>query len=934
MGFLYSMLAFLIVLIPTSVAQIEEFVSIDCASKSNYSDSKTGLVWVSDSTFIRLGSVAEVKSENEISPQYKFYRYFPADNKKYCYTFNTTARRRYLVRATFLYGDSYPGSSYPMFQLYLDTTLWATITVNDGSRVYVEEMIIRAQSTSFQVCLCCASTGYPFISTLELRPLNLSMYFTSYEESFFLKVAARINFGSLSADPIRYPDDPYDRIWESDLDKRQNYLVGMAPGTVNVSTSKNVMANSREFPPVKVMQTAVVGTRGSLSYRLDLEGFPGNARAYAYLAEIEDLGKNETRKFIMKQPNVPGYDNVIVNIAENAHGSYALYEPSYMNVSLDFVLSFLFSKTRDSTRGPLLNAIEISKYVQIIPKTDVQDVAVLNAFCSLASIGDWRYDNGDPCIPAAWDWVNCSSAMPLRITKIALSNKNLKGFIPSEIKQIDQLEELWLDGNVLNGPIPDMSNLMILKILHLENNRLNGQLPSYFGELPNLQELYIQNNNFTGEIPHALLTKKFLFKYDGNPGLNLPRRRKNELAIVLATTIGAFATFVVLLVLGCFWLLRARQRKPEKSDNREKNNSLRIMSRTSTPYPLVGSTSLAIDEGLDVAYCITFSAIKEATGGFSKKIGEGSYGPVYYGKMEGKEIAVKVSADLSSHGAQQFINEVTLLSRIHHKSLVSFIGYCQEESNKILVYEYVHNGSLRDHIHDSVKKTNLDWLSRLLIAEDAAKGLTYLHNGCNPAIIHRDVKTSNILLDINMRAKVSDFGLSKQATDNSFTHISSVARGTVGYVDPEYYASQQLTDKSDVYSFGVVLLELISGKKPISVQDYGVDWNIVHWARSLISEGDITSLVDPCLVGTFKIESLWRIAEIAILSVQIHGTSRPKMQEVELAIHDAINIEMGSKDKTNHASSTASSDHVRFSSMPFDFMSSNFQNNINFPSLR
>lgn len=147
--------------------------------------------------------MAEVKTENEISPQYNFYRFFPVDNKKYCYTLNTTERRRYLVRATFLYGDSNSGTSYPMFQLYLDTTLWATITINDPSRIFVEEMIIRAQSTSFQVCLCCASTGYPFISTLELRPLNLSMYSTSYEESFFLKAAARINFGALSADPIR-----------------------------------------------------------------------------------------------------------------------------------------------------------------------------------------------------------------------------------------------------------------------------------------------------------------------------------------------------------------------------------------------------------------------------------------------------------------------------------------------------------------------------------------------------------------------------------------------------------------------------------------------------------------------------------------------------------------------------------------------------------
>lgn len=131
---------------------------------------------------------------------------------------------------------------------------------------------------------------------------------------------------------------------------------------------------TREFPPNKVMQTAVVGSGGSLSYRLNLDGFPANARAYAYLAEIEDLGINETRKFKMEQPHVPGgYNNVVVNIAENANGSYTLYEPSYMNISLDFVLSFSFVKTQDSTRGPLLNAIEICKYVQIIPKTDNKD---------------------------------------------------------------------------------------------------------------------------------------------------------------------------------------------------------------------------------------------------------------------------------------------------------------------------------------------------------------------------------------------------------------------------------------------------------------------------------------------------------------------------------------------------------------------------------
>lgn len=176
----------------------------------------------------------------------------------------------------------------------------------------------------------------------------------------------------------RYPDDPYDRIWDSDLAKRQNFLVGVAPGTVRINTTKQINTNTREYPPVKVMQTAVVGTQGTLSYRLNLEDFPANARAYAYFAEIENLPENETRKFTMMEPYIPDYSNAVVNIEENANGTYTLYEPSYMNVSLSFVFSFSFKKTQDSTRGPLLNAVEISKYVPISPKTDRKDGNIMH----------------------------------------------------------------------------------------------------------------------------------------------------------------------------------------------------------------------------------------------------------------------------------------------------------------------------------------------------------------------------------------------------------------------------------------------------------------------------------------------------------------------------------------------------------------------------
>lgn len=367
--------------LPVYVTEIQyaEFISIDCGGKSNYTDPNTGLAWTSDAGFISHGKSLEVdngngnENGNGTSPQYRNRRVFPIDGKKYCYKLKTEERRRYIVRATFLYGSSMDEGPYPKFQLYLDATKWATITVQEATRVYVKEMIIRAPSSSFDVCLCCATTGTPFISTLELRPLNLSMYATDYEDDYYLKVAARVNFGALTKDAIRYPDDPYDRIWDSDLEKRPNFLVGVASGTERINTARHIDTNTREYPPVKVMQTAVVGTMGSLSYRLNLEDFPANARAYAYFAEIQELEANQTRKFQMKQPYMPDYSNAVVNIAENANGSYTLYEPSYMNVTLDFVLSFSFEKTMDSTEGPLLNAIEISRYLQIAPKTNEDD---------------------------------------------------------------------------------------------------------------------------------------------------------------------------------------------------------------------------------------------------------------------------------------------------------------------------------------------------------------------------------------------------------------------------------------------------------------------------------------------------------------------------------------------------------------------------------
>ncbi|XP_055810439.1 probable LRR receptor-like serine/threonine-protein kinase At1g67720 isoform X2 [Solanum dulcamara] len=902
MGFLLQSFVILLCFTPAIVCQVTEFVSIDCGSANNYTDTSTGLVWTSDAGIMGHGKPVVVVNANVNSQQYQRRRDFPADSNKYCYTLNTKERRRYLVRATFLYGSPAAEGTYPKFQLYLDATKWGTITISESSRIYVSEMIIRAPSNSIDVCLCCATTESPFISTLELRPLNLSMYATDYEDNFYLKVAARVDFGAQSKEPIRYPDDPYDRIWDSDLKKRPNFLVDVAAGTERINTTKYIDTNTREYPPIKVMQTAVVGTKGMLSYRLNLDDFPANARAFAYFAEIEDLGMNETRKFKMEHPYVPDYSNAVVNIAENANGSYTLYEPSYMNITLDFILSFSFVKTPDSTRGPLLSAMEICRYVQIATKTDEQDVSTLNAFRSMSLGSDWTDEDGDPCVPTQWEWVTCSTTSPPRITKITMSGKNIKGEIPRELQHMEGLTELWLDGNSLTGTIPDLSNLVNLRIID------------------------VQNNSLTGEIPSSLLTGKVTFKYEGNPNLRPESNHSTRSKVILGASIGGLVIILVLFAISIFFLCHFRTKV-----SHQKGESMRTSAKPPTACSIARGGSL-MDEG--VAYYIPLSVIEEATENFSTKIGKGSFGPVYYGRLrDGKEVAVKTMADSSSHGTKQFATEVALLSRIHHRNLVPLIGYYEDDQQRMLVYEYMHNGTLRDHITESTDKKHLDWLARLNIAEDAAKGLEYLHTGCNPSIIHRDVKTSNILLDINMRAKVSDFGLSRQAEED-LTHVSSVARGTVGYLDPEYYANQQLTEKSDVYSFGVVLLELISGRKPFSTEEYGAEWSIVHWARSLIRKGDVISIMDPALVGHVKVESVWRIAEVAIQCVERHGTSRPRMHEILSAIQDAIKIEKGIDKLSSSGSSKAQSSRKTLLTSFLDVESPDVSRNSLTPSAR
>ncbi|KAK7265372.1 hypothetical protein RJT34_32991 [Clitoria ternatea] len=287
----------------------------------------------------------------------------------------------------------------------------------------------------------------------------------------------------------------------------------------------------------------------------------------------------------------------------------------------------------------------------------------------------------------------------------------------------------------------------------------------------------------------------------------------------------------------------------------------------------------------------TFSMndIEKATDNFhaSRLLGEGGFGRVYSGILEeGTKVAVKVLKREDHHGDREFLAEVEMLSRLHHRNLVKLIGICAEDNFRCLVYELIPNGSVESHLHGVDRENNtLDWGSRMKIALGAARGLAYLHEDSNPRVIHRDFKSSNILLEDDFTPKVSDFGLARAATDEEDKHISTRVMGTFGYVAPEYAMTGHLLVKSDVYSYGVVLLELLTGRKPVDMSQAPGQENLVAWARPLLtSKEGLEAIVDPSLGSDVPFDSVAKVAAIASMCVQPDVSNRPFMGEVVQAL--------------------------------------------------
>ncbi|XP_030526219.2 receptor-like protein kinase At3g21340 [Rhodamnia argentea] len=819
------------------------FISIDCGAPNDYYDDKLDIYYKADAGFVDSGTNMQVSTLYQSKDQQSnTLRAFPNGTRN-CYTLMPDAGKgnTYSVRAIFFYGDYDGKNQTPAFDLHVDGNYLCP--VKSSSWTY-KEIVYTPPRDYIQVCLVNTGSGDPFISALELRLLDNSTYQIN---SGALVTYGKYNLGS--TDSYRHPQDVYDRFWTGET------YSGSQSSVSNTTAILTSTSNDAYKVPPEVLMTATQVQ--NVTVPLNLFGTSDNSTTvwciYFHFVELQ------LQKGLFRELAVYVQDEFVETVLLENLKPVTIASLPVSGRDLNLTIN----ATARSSLPPLLNAVEYFNVVQL-PNTPIF-VDDFNAMYDIKKTygvirASWQ---GDPCIPAQYSWsgLNCSSDSSPRIVSLNLSSSGLKGLIATSI-----------------------SNLTAVVSLDLSNNSLTGSVPDFLAQMPSLKVLNLSGNNLNGSVPQTLLKKKadgsVLLRIDGNPDLcqsdNCQTSNVKPKKIAPITASVAAVLVFILGALAVLWIIRRRQ--------------IQNVAAITTPTTSGGSTGkLRLSKNRP----FTSTEVTRITDNFRAVIGEGGFGKVYFGTLDdGTQVAVKLLSRSSKQGYKEFHTEAQLLMVVHHKNLVSLIGYCEELENVALIYEFMSNGNVQQHL--SARSPNvLSWSQRLRIAIDAAQGLEYLHNGCKPPIVHRDLKTPNILLNENMQAKIADFGLSKAFLTEHDSHISTCPAGTPGYLDPEFHTSGNLRKKSDVYSFGIVLFELITGH-PAVIRSPEGSIHILLWVTPLIERGDIQSIVDPRLNGHYNIGSAWKTVEIAMSCVPTTAVQRPDINHVLSELKECLMAEMGS----------------------------------------
>ncbi|XP_059454557.1 probable LRR receptor-like serine/threonine-protein kinase At4g30520 [Corylus avellana] len=513
-------------------------------------------------------------------------------------------------------------------------------------------------------------------------------------------------------------------------------------------------------------------------------------------------------------------------------------------------------------------------------------------------LNNWDEDSVDPC---SWAMITCSPENLViglgapsqslsgtlsgavgnltNLRQVLLQNNNISGKIPPELGTLPRLQTLDLSNNRLSGVIPgSLDQLNSLQYLRLNNNSLSGPFPVSLAKISQLAFLDLSYNNLSGPVPKfpartfnivgnplicgssstqgcsgSVTLVPPSFSLESSPG----KHKSRKLAIALGVTFSSIFLICVALAMWC----RKRQRSQtilHINDNQEEG----LMS-------------------LGNLRKFTFKELQSATDNFSSKniLGAGGFGNVYKGKLgDGTMVAVKRLKDVTgTTGESQFRTELEMISLAVHRNLLRLTGYCATPNERLLVYPYMANGSVASRLR---VKPVLDWNTRKRIAIGAARGLLYLHEQCDPKIIHRDVKAANVLLDEYCEAIVGDFGLAK-LLDHEDSHVTTAVRGTVGHIAPEYLSTGQSSEKTDVFGFGILLLELITGMRAL---EFGKTVNqkgaMLEWVKKIQQEKKVEVLVDRELGSHYDRIEVGEMLQVALLCTQYLPAHRPKMSEV------------------------------------------------------